>query len=241
MLATAVRTSPLRLADFEADFTSGLPDLTGVGVHLVSLEKTVPVLGALHDLLDPWEQEQARSIANRNRRTAHIASRALIRLALSEYSGKMVRPDFWRFTTNAYGKLTLAHANRRKLSFSISYAMSLLAIGISENPQMGIDLEPVPDWTYADVTWDALSPREIATIEALPSAERYNAFLKIWTLKEAYTKCLGVGVSLDFRDLEVGFNPLRVAAKTSRAVLSLHQHQVAADGRNYMLALAMRR
>lgn len=237
---TTVDHKPLRLVDFLAAGV-GLPALTGVGLHLVSLEKTVPVLGALHDLLDPWEQEQARAIANRNRRTAHIASRALVRLALSEYSGKMVRPEAWRFTTNAYGKLTLAQANRRRLSFSISYAISLLAIGVSESPQLGIDLEPIPDWTYADVTWDALSPREAAAIEALPVAERYGAFLKIWTMKEAYTKCLGVGVSLDFRDLDVAFNPLRVTARTTSAVLSLHQHEVPADQRTYLLALAMRR
>jgi phosphopantetheinyl transferase len=240
MLATLVETGPLRLADFAAD-SVGLPDLNGVGLHLVSLERCVPVLGALHDLLDPWEQEQARSIANRNRRIAHISSRALIRLALSEFSGKMVRPDAWRFTTNPYGKLTLARANRRKLSFSISYAMSMLAIGISENPQIGIDLEPIPDWTYADVTWDSLTERETLTLLSLPAVERYPAFLKIWTLKEAYTKCLGVGVSLDFRDIEVSFNPTRVTAKTPRPVLTLHQDEVATADRRFMLAVALRR
>jgi phosphopantetheinyl transferase len=240
MLATLVETGPLRLADFAAD-SVGLPDLRGVGLHLVSLERCVPVLGALHDLLDPWEQEQARSIANRNRRIAHIGSRALIRLALSEFSGKMVRPDAWRFTTNPYGKLTLARANKRKLSFSISYAMSMLAIGISENPQIGIDLEPIPDWTYADVTWDSLTERETLTLLSLPAVERYPAFLKIWTLKEAYTKCLGVGVSLDFRDIEVSFNPTRVTAKTPRPVLTLHQDEVATTDRRFMLAVALRR
>ena len=89
-----VETAPLRLQDFYAD-TVGLPDLLGVGLHFISLERCLPAIGALHDHLDPWEQEQARAIANRNRRVAHIASRALLRLALSEFSGKMVRPDAW--------------------------------------------------------------------------------------------------------------------------------------------------
>jgi phosphopantetheinyl transferase len=156
-----LETYPLRLAAFEAGHHGlGMPRIPGVAVHIASVEKCVPVLGALHDLLDPWEQEQARAIANRNRRTAHIASRALVRLALSEFSGKMVRPEAWQFTVNPYGKLTLARANRRRLSFSISYAMSMIAIGISESPQLGIDLEPIPDWTYADVTWDSLTERE---------------------------------------------------------------------------------
>jgi 4'-phosphopantetheinyl transferase len=240
MLATLVETAPLRLYDFYAD-SIGLPDLGGVGLHLVSLERCVPVLGLLHDYLDPWEQEQARAIANRNRRVAFIASRALIRLALSEYCGKMVRPDAWNFATNPYGKLTLARANKRKLSFSISYAMSMLVIGLSESAQIGVDLEPIPDWTYADVTWDSLTERETLTLLSMPAADRYNAFLKIWTLKEAYTKCLGVGVSLDFRDIEVSFNPTRVEAKTSRAVLTLHQHEVAVGDRRFMLAVATRR
>lgn len=240
MLATLVEPAPLRLGDFLAD-SVGVPDIQGVGLHLVSLERCVPVLGALHDLLDPWEQEQARSIVNRNRRVAHIASRALLRLALSEFSGKMVRPQAWSFTTNPFGKLTLARANKRKLSFSISYAMSMLAIGIAENPQIGIDLEPIPDWTYADVTWDSLTERETLTLLSMPAADRYPAFLKIWTLKEAYTKCLGVGVSLDFRDIEVSFNPTRVTAKTTRPTLTLHQHEVAAGDRRYLLAAALRR
>jgi phosphopantetheinyl transferase len=242
MLATTlVESAPLRIADFAADAV-GVPDITGVGLHMISLERTVPVLGALHDLLDPWEQEQARAIVNRNRRIAHIASRSLIRLALSEYSGKMVRPDAWRFTTNPFGKLTLARANRRKLSFSISYAMSMLMIGVSESRQIGVDLEPVPDWTYADVTWDSLTERETLTLLSLPAAERYPAFLKIWTLKEAYTKCLGVGVSLDFRDIEVSFNPTRVTAKTQRPTLALHQHEIVASAeRRYLLAVALRR
>jgi phosphopantetheinyl transferase len=234
-------TYPLRLSAFAADALEGVPALPGIGLHLVSIEKCVPMIGLLHDLLDPWEQEQARAIANRNRRTAYIASRAMVRLALSEFSGKMVRPTAWQFTVNPYGKLTLARANRRKLSFSISYAMSMIAIGISESPQLGIDLEPIPDWTYADVTWDSLSERETLMLLSLPAEQRYNVFLRIWTLKEAYTKCLGVGVSLDFRDLEVAFNPLRVSARTNQAILGLHQHEVAVGPHRYMLALATRR
>lgn len=241
MLATLPDTRPLRLAEFTADMPAGLPATIGIGVHLVSIEKCLPKLGALHDLLDPWEQEQARSIANRNRRTAYIASRATLRLALSEYSGKMVRPDAWQFTTNPYGKLTLARASRRRLSFSISYAMSVIAIGVSESPQLGIDLEPIPDWTYADVTWDSLNERETLRLLSLPAAERYHAFLRHWTLKEAYTKCLGVGASLDFRTLDVAFDPLRVSAGSNAAPpMALHQHEVMADGRAFILALAVR-
>ena len=240
MLDTLSRYAPLRLVDLHAG-AAGLPMLPDAGVHVVSIEKCLPVLGRLHDLLDPWEQEQARAITNRNRRTAYVASRGLVRLALSEFSGKMVRPEAWQLTVNAFGKPTLARANRRRLSFSISYAMSYLAIAVSERPQIGVDIEPVPDWTYADVTWDALSERETLHLLSLPGAERYGAFLKIWTLKEAYTKCLGVGPSLDFRDLDVGFNPLRVAATTRSVILSLHQHELAIGDRSFMLALAMRR
>jgi phosphopantetheinyl transferase len=239
-MLTTLANAPLRISDLSIAAT-GLPVLPETGLHLFSIEKCVPMLGALHDLLDPWEQEQARAVTSRNRRTAYVASRALVRLTLSEFSGKMVRPEAWQLTVNPFGKLTLARANRRKLSFSISYAMSYLAIAVSERPQIGVDIEPIPDWTYADVTWDALSERETLSLLSLPVAERYDAFLRIWTLKEAYTKCLGIGPSLDFRDLDVGFSPLRVAGKTSSVVLGLHQEEVAVGDRSFMLALAMRR
>lgn len=47
----------------------------------------------------------------------------------------------------------------------------------------------------------------------MPENEQWETFLKFWTLKEACAKALGLGAMLDFRELEVLFNPLSVVAK----------------------------
>jgi 4'-phosphopantetheinyl transferase len=45
----------------------------------------------------------------------------------------------------------------------------------------------------------ACTSQELADLRALPAHERGDAMLRLWTLKEAYTKALGVGTGLPFR------------------------------------------
>jgi uncharacterized protein YndB with AHSA1/START domain len=45
-----------------------------------------------------------------------------------------------------------------------------------------------------------LHPREVAALEATAPAGRRTRFLEIWTLKEAYVKARGLGLSLSLRD-----------------------------------------
>ncbi|MGC1444078.1 MAG: 4'-phosphopantetheinyl transferase superfamily protein, partial [Xanthobacteraceae bacterium] len=50
---------------------------------------------------------------------------------------------------------------------------------------------------------------ELRGLDTLPSAQRRRVFLELWTGKEAYTKMLGLGHSLEFQSLS--------ALKTQRA------------------------
>lgn len=51
------------------------------------------------------------------------------------------------------------------------------------------------------------TPYEAERIEAMPVAERNPAMLRLWTLKEAYSKAVGLGMKLGFTDF--GFTPDR--------------------------------
>jgi 4'-phosphopantetheinyl transferase len=44
-------------------------------------------------------------------------------------------------------------------------------------------------------------PEELAELRGLPPAERNLRLVRLWTLKEAYTKALGVGLAHDFSRL----------------------------------------
>lgn len=54
------------------------------------------------------------------------------------------------------------------------------------------------------------------------SSDRLRRTLVLWTVKEAYTKALGVGLGFDFTRVEVTFTPLHVVDTVSvdGAVLS---------------------
>jgi 4'-phosphopantetheinyl transferase len=58
---------------------------------------------------------------------------------------------------------------------------------------------PFPD--LESLSRRILAPSERAHIAALPDRERHCGFFRLWTLKEAYAKARGLGVSLRFNQL----------------------------------------
>ena len=56
-----------------------------------------------------------------------------------------------------------------------------------------------------EVAWRSLAPsvfadQEIAQIESMPETEHRAAFFRFWTLKEAYVKARGQGLSIPLKD-----------------------------------------
>ncbi|MFG2547718.1 4'-phosphopantetheinyl transferase family protein [Streptomyces sp. NPDC048594] len=92
------------------------------------------------------------------------------------------------------------------LDVSLAHAGDLIAVGVSGTGRIGVDLEPtrrrVPVGLLMDHICTAAEKRELARLER---ARRAAAVLRLWTLKEAYTKALGQGLRLGFT--EFGFGP----------------------------------
>ncbi|EJD01084.1 uncharacterized protein FOMMEDRAFT_33388, partial [Fomitiporia mediterranea MF3/22] len=58
---------------------------------------------------------------------------------------------------------------------------------------------------------DTLTPLELRALkEAAESDDALQRLYLVWTLKEAYTKALGLGLGFDFKRIEVDVNALRV-------------------------------
>jgi 4'-phosphopantetheinyl transferase len=49
----------------------------------------------------------------------------------------------------------------------------------------------------------ALTPREVARVTRVEGGERTEAFLRYWTVKEAYAKAIGMGLRLDLKEVHV--------------------------------------
>lgn len=89
---------------------------------------------------------------------------------------------------------------------SLSHTDDLLLVGMATGGAIGVDAERSDRVLYGSGLGRHLcTPYEAERIEAMPVAERNPAMLRLWTLKEAYSKAVGLGMRLGFTDF--GFSP----------------------------------
>ena len=157
-------------------------------------------LGA--DSLDEAEQARASCISNTVRHQHFIAGRILLRHSLSAAVRNAVEPAAWRFARSTYGKSSVT-SGLPPIHFSISHAEGLVAVATSPTAQVGIDLELETGNGDSGLILDPLTRREQAWLDRQSDAEKWQAFLRLWTAKEATTKAVGIGCAVDFREIEI--------------------------------------
>lgn len=89
------------------------------------------------------------------------------------------------------------------LDVSLSHSDRWTAVALSRSGRIGIDIEAVRSVSSA-LHRRCLTAYEMGWLaDAPPGAQRDRRFFRVWTAKEAYLKALGVGLSLDPRDVEM--------------------------------------
>jgi phosphopantetheinyl transferase len=154
------------------------------------------------DALDETEHARAACMTNRARHEHFLAGRALLRHILSAAIGHAVQPAAWRFATGPHGKPSVI-PGLPQVPFSISHAEGLLVVATNPMAQIGVDLELVTGTRNTDPDLDQLTHREQAWLQRHNEANRWLAFLQLWTAKEAVSKVIGVGCSVEFREIEI--------------------------------------
>ena len=154
---------------------------------------------AIEDSLDQLSEEErarhARFVFARDRRD-FAAAHILLRRALSMHEDR--RPQDWMFVTGRNGKPFLARqANDPPvLSFNLAHTRGLVACVVTRALDVGIDAEQVHRGVNnLEVARRYFSPTEVADLERCQVDERPEYFAGIWTLKEAYLKATGDGIS----------------------------------------------
>jgi len=134
-------------------------------------------------------------------RQLFVATRVLLRCVLSRFG--TAAPREWRFARNAYGRSAIASPSAvQGLHFNLSHTRDLVVCAVSACKTIGVDAEwvaPVRP-TAVIVPW-ALSSQEALFMATLPPAAQRIAFYRFWTLKEAYVKARGMGLSLPLSDV----------------------------------------
>jgi 4'-phosphopantetheinyl transferase len=124
-----------------------------------------------------------------------ILRRGLLRTIMGSYTGK--RPGDLHFTSGSSGKphLTAPHEGL-EITFSVSHSFGMAVFAFTKRDTLGVDVEFIS--REVDINNLALryfSPDESRYLQHLPVKARREVFFQIWTLKEAYIKGLGSGLS----------------------------------------------
>jgi 4'-phosphopantetheinyl transferase len=156
------------------------------------------------DTLTDEEQRRAARFRRAIDGARWTAARAALRQILGGYTG--IAPRAVCLTAGAWGKPALA--GETSLCFSLAHAANRAALAVSRAREVGIDLEPVdPTLDLPALLAAACTPAEAARIGALADERRGEAFLTLWTLKEAYLKATGTGLTREPRSFSVSLSP----------------------------------
>lgn len=141
-------------------------------------------------------------------RYSAIAARILVRLALSSTLDQRMARSHWRFTNTANGRPITTNAGAVK--FSVSHVDELVAVAVSSDVDVGIDIEST-DRSVSDAVIDAFCHAdEHVSISDLQSLQRTREFIRLWTYKEAYSKLVGLGHALDFKTIAFLSEPVEL-------------------------------
>jgi 4'-phosphopantetheinyl transferase len=152
------------------------------------------------------DDERAR--AERFVRELHRDRFVVARAALRDVLARMlaVPPESVRFRYDPGGKPRLEVPDRSGLRFNLSHSGDMALVALTLDQEIGVDVEALRSLTDVEALAERFfAPGETAALRSLPEPERETAFLRCWTLKEAYVKAVGQGLAMPLDRFEVAF------------------------------------
>lgn len=135
--------------------------------------------------------------------------REVLRRVLARYLDS--QPDALEFTKDRQGKPRLLAPHDNTILFNWSHCRGLAVIAVARGVDPGVDIERGD----RRVSSDAIARRwftqsEQAQLRTVEPAARREAFLRLWTAKEAVLKATGKGISHGLDRVEIGLDDGRV-------------------------------
>ncbi|MBC6903984.1 4-phosphopantetheinyl transferase [Saccharophagus sp. K07] len=186
--------------------TISLPDQS---VHIWLVDPTTitdpSLLAHYHQLMTADEHTKWERYRFDKDKHQHLVTRALIRHTLSLYQPS-VAPADWRFEKNQHGKPSIVNPLEKPLFFNLSHTQKLATIAVTHSALVGVDVERIKTVDQVrGLAERCFTEEENAYIFRGDADAVLWRFFKLWTLKEAYLKALGCGMSLSLQALS--FSP----------------------------------
>ena len=143
----------------------------------------------LPDLAPPHWREKAVALRSPAAARLELVVGGLLFDLLSPFLPD-VRPDDLSIAVGEHGKPYLPNAPH--LHFNLSHTPGLAMAVVASSP-VGCDVESTTRPIHSALARRAFSPAYCDRLFALPEPDRPAEFFRLWTLKEASLKALGIG------------------------------------------------
>ena len=162
------------------------------------------------------EHARAERRATAPLRLRQLAASAMTRTVLARYLD--AEPAALAFEAGAHGKPGLARPAWRWLRYNLSHSGDAIALAVAVGREVGVDVECVvalPDAERLAERFFTAGERAIVLAHSVGHA-RQRVFYRLWTLKEAYLKGVGTGITVPLAtaEVELGKTGARLARGT---------------------------
>jgi len=173
--------------------TLGPADVLVVGIALDSYRGD-------EALLSGAEGARFRRMRSTAKRREFLVGRSAMRRVL----GRLMRtePQDVRFELGAHGKPGVAGEHR--LYFNLSHSSERAVLAVTRGGPVGVDIEAArPGRPFHRLAKRFFAAPEYESLQGLSATEFADGFYRLWTLKEAYLKAIGTGLTLSSRAFEI--------------------------------------
>jgi 4'-phosphopantetheinyl transferase len=150
------------------------------------------VLGKSFSVLSTDERERANRLSRATARDRFILARGGLRCILGRYLDADPRKLIF-----AYGEHGKPYLEGVDLSFNLSHSEEMAVYAVAKGRRVGVDVEFLGRRVSRDaVVQRFFAKEEAAVLASATEEEKDRLFFTIWTLKEAYLKARGEGISV---------------------------------------------
>lgn len=164
--------------------------------------------GPVHDYLASFVSSERRAKINRYKfesdKMLSLYAAVITRLAITKETG--AKNEDLVFDCPDMHKPTLKKPiTESTLDFNFSHTKGAVLFGLSTDSKIGVDVEQIREAPFNTMEI-VCHPEESDYINN--ATEKDKAFFEIWTKKEAYTKCMGTGLSVDLKSINTLAAPI---------------------------------
>lgn len=162
-----------------------------VHVWFSKLECDKNAIDENYRLLSVHERDRADRFVVDHARQHYISATATVRKILSPYLN--VRPNLIEFNRSEKGKPFFKKTN--PLHFNISHSADRLLVALANDYEVGVDIEHCSPISALELAERFFTPQECQQLLRIDPNQQLTYFYRLWTLKEAFIKATGEGLS----------------------------------------------